>query len=186
MKTGLFLASLCSFGAASAWTPASSSSSTASSRRNFLNTAAKVLPLVVVAAPAFADEDVAAEAPAEAPAAEAVVEEAPAAVTSTAATAENEFIARLKANSEAKKDIYKKMAESNDKLSKAQFASQYGKPKYIGVHTANNDAVKMVLSDEFEELLASGKVVQAYESKVSKKTGEISDDYSKPIFKYAN
>lgn len=181
MKTGLFLASFFSFGAASAWTPASSSS-TASSRRYFLNTAAKVLPLVVVAAPAFADE----EAAAEAPAAEAVVEEAPAAVTSTATTAENEFIARLKANSEAKKDIYKKMAESHDKLSNAQFSSQYGRPKYIGVHTANNDAVKMVLGEEFEELLASGKVVKAYESKVSKKTGEVSDDYSKPIFKYAN
>ena len=53
-KTALFLSSFCtSATVVSAWTPASSGSS----RRNFIDQAAKLVPLVVVASPAFATDD---------------------------------------------------------------------------------------------------------------------------------
>ena len=182
MKTGLFLASLCSLNAStSAWTPASSTST--SSRRGFLDQAAKIVPLVVGAAPAFADEEVAAVAP-EAAAAVEAEPETPA--DPAPATDENEFIARLKAQSEANKDKYLAQSRMNDKLSKRQFNSQYDRPSYVGVHTADNSSVKMLLKADFEQMLKEGKIEQKYESKVVKKTGEISDDFSKPIWMFAN
>ena len=68
MKTGLFLTSVCSLSAAaSAWTPAATPTSTSSSRRSFLDQAAKLVPLVSVAvigssSPAFADDEPAVDA----------------------------------------------------------------------------------------------------------------------------
>mmetsp|Transcript_2768 Transcript_2768/g.6451 ORF Transcript_2768/g.6451 Transcript_2768/m.6451 type:complete len:182 (+) Transcript_2768:96-641(+) len=181
MKTGLFLASACTLGASTlAWTP--QTSSTASSRRTFLDQAAKIVPLVVVASPAFADDEAPVATEASAEAAPAEPEPEPVAVPSD----ENEFIARLKRQSEANKDKYKAQAQSNDKLSKRQFMSQYDRPSYVGIHASDNEKVTMVLKSEFDALLAEGKVVQKYESKVSKKTGEISDDYAKPIWVYTN
>eukprot|EP00536_Pseudo-nitzschia_multiseries_P004561 jgi/Psemu1/10225/gm1.10225_g len=199
MKTGLFLTSLCSLNAAtSAWTPAfstSTSNAASSSRRTFLDQAALIVPLVAVAAPAFADEEVAAAAAAAAAPAEAApepaaaVEAAPepeAAAPPAAAADENEFIARLKAQSEANKDKYKAQSRMSDKLSKRQFMSQYDRPSYVGIHTADNQSVKMVLKEELDQLLASGKVKQTYESKTNKKSGEVSEDFSKPIFIFTN
>ena len=187
MKTGLFLTSVCSLSAAaSAWTPAASSSS---SRRTFLDQAAKIVPLVVIASPAFADDEAAAAAPAAAVEGEAVVvvaeapePEAPA-PPAVPAYDENDFVARLKAQSDANRDKYKADSQRSDKLSKRQFLSQYDRPSYVGVRN-NDDAntVKMVLKAELDQLLADGKVKKSFESKVSKSSGEISDDYSKPIF----
>mmetsp|Transcript_2741 Transcript_2741/g.7330 ORF Transcript_2741/g.7330 Transcript_2741/m.7330 type:complete len:187 (-) Transcript_2741:67-627(-) len=186
MKTGLFLTSLCTLNAAtSAWTPASTSNAASTSRRGFLDQAALLVPLVAVAAPAFADEEVAAAAPAAESEAVAPAEPEPEAAPAPAAD-ENEFIARLKAQSEANKDKYKAQSRMNDKLSKRQFASQYDRPSYVGVHTADNEAVKMVLKEQLDQLLADGKVKQTYESKVNKKSGEVSEDFSKPIFIFTN
>jgi hypothetical protein len=149
-----------------------------------------------VAAPVFAEDEA---VPAASDAAAPVVDEA--AVTEAAAPAleespqesssssdgdENEFIARLKARSDANKDKYKAMAESPDKLSKRQFLSQYDRPSYVGVHSPINDSVTMVLKEDFEKMLSDGKVRKTYESKVNKKSGEISDDYSRPVFVYVN
>ncbi len=176
MKTGLLLASLCSLSAtSSAWTTPTPDSST-SSRRNFLNTAAKIVPLVI-ATEAFAEDEVPA-AP-ETP----VVEEEPAAPV---ITEENEFIAQLLKRSEANKEKNTKLSLSRDKLSKRQFSGQYDRPSFVGVHYTGSDKVDMILKEEFDKMLASGSVKQTYESKVSKKTGEISDDYSKPIYVFAN
>ena len=222
MKTGIFLTSACSLGAAAhAWTtPATTTSASAasSSRRSFLDTAAKIVPLVLVASPAFAEDEespaavsavsaevVSAEvvsadaAAADAAAATPVVVDAAATEAAAAPESppeissngegngdENEFIARLKARSEANKDKYKTMAERPDKLSKGQFLSQYDRPSYVGVHSPTNDSVTMVLKEDFEKLLSDGKVRKTYESKVNKKSGEISDDYSRPVFVYVN
>ena len=90
------------------------------SRRVFLDTAAKVVPLVALSAPAFADEEA---APAPAP----VSEPEPAAAP---ASEENEFIARLKKQSEANKEKYKQQAIRSDKLSNDQFSSQYDRPSF--------------------------------------------------------
>ena len=92
------------------------------SRRVFLDTAAKVVPLVALSAPAFADEEA---APAPAPVSEP--EPAPAAAP---ASEENEFIARLKKQSEANKEKYKQQAIRSDKLSNDQFSSQYDRPSF--------------------------------------------------------
>jgi hypothetical protein len=142
-------------------------------------------------AEAVASSDAAAAAPAvddaaatEAAAAPAVEESPP--ESSVGNGDENEFIARLKARSEANKDKYKAMAERPDKLSKDQFLSQYDRPSYVGVHSPTSDSVTMVLKEDFEKLLSDGKVRKTYESKVNKKSGEISDDYSRPVFVYVN
>eukprot|EP00531_Pseudo-nitzschia_arenysensis_P013568 CAMPEP_0116139172 /NCGR_PEP_ID=MMETSP0329-20121206/13164_1 /TAXON_ID=697910 /ORGANISM="Pseudo-nitzschia arenysensis, Strain B593" /LENGTH=184 /DNA_ID=CAMNT_0003634185 /DNA_START=31 /DNA_END=585 /DNA_ORIENTATION=- len=184
MKTALLLTSLCSLSAtSSAWTtPTPPSSTSSASRRNFLDTAAKIVPLVI-ATDAFAEDE--APAVAETP----VVEEAPVVEEEPAApviTEENELIAQLLKRSEANKDKNAKMSLSRDKLSKRQFSSQYDRPSFVGVHYADSDKVDMILKEDFDKMLASGSVKQTYESKVSKKTGAISDDYSKPIFVFAN
>lgn len=143
---------------------------------------------MVLASPAFADDEAAAAVVAEA-APEAAPEAAAAAPEEAVAAApslEDDFISRLKAQSEANKDKYKAQAQMNDKLSKRQFLSQYDRPSYVGVHAADNQSVTMVLKAEFEQLLKDGKIVQKYESKVSKKSGELSDDFSKPIFVFTS
>ena len=70
------------------------------------------------------------------------------------------------------------------------FRDQYNRPTYYGIRTKNStggaaDAI-MVLGPELQELLKSGKVTQSYESKMNKKSGEISDDYSKPIYVFTD
>ena len=179
MKTGLFLTSLCSLSATtSAWTNPSPESAT--SRRNFLDTAAKIVPLVV-ATEAFAED--------EAPAAEPAVAEAPAVEepAPAAPTNDNEFIAKLLQRTEANKEKNLKLSQRGDKLSSGQFRSQYDRPSFVGVHSAtDSEKVTMILKEEFDKMLANGTVKQTYESKVSKKSGEISDDYSKPIYVFAN
>lgn len=181
MKTGIYLTTLCSLGATTlAWSNAPSNA--ASSRRAFLDSAAKIVPLVVAADAAFADD----EAPAAEPVAEAaaVVEEEAAPV---AVTDENDLIATLKARSEANRAKNKKLAERGDKLSSKQFASQYDRPSLVGVHSATDtEKVTMYLKEDFEKMLASGSVKQSYEQKVNKKTGEVTDDFSKPIYVFAN
>ena len=177
MKTGLYLTTLCSLGATTmAWSNAPANS--ASSRRAFLDSAAKIVPLVVAADAAFADDEAAAE-----PVAAAVEEEAaPAAVSD-----ENDLIATLKARSEANRAKNKKLSERGDKLSSKQFASQYDRPSFVGVHSASDtEKVTMYLKEDFDKMLASGSVKQSYEQKVNKKTGEVSDDFSKPIYVFAN
>ena len=203
MKTGLFLTSVCSLSAAaSAWTPAATPTSTSSSRRSFLDQAAKLVPLVSVAvigssSPAFADDEpavdaavpVVTEAIPEVAEAVAAPEEATATETTTTTTAaydENDFVARLKAQSDANRDKYKAEAQRPDKLSKRQFRSQYDRPSYIGVRNTHDENVRMVLKAELEQLVSDGKVTKSYESKVNKRSGEISDDYSKPIFVFVN
>ncbi|OEU11260.1 hypothetical protein FRACYDRAFT_246373 [Fragilariopsis cylindrus CCMP1102] len=92
--------------------------------------------------------------------------------------------------SEANAEKYKKESQRSDKLSKKQFLDQYKRPSYIGVRTSKDskDASQstMVLQSELDILLKDGKVVKSYESKASKKTGEISDDYAKPIYVFVN
>jgi len=204
MKTGLLLASLAaSMGTlAHAWTPRTTAAAASSSRRGFLDAAAKIVPLVLVAEPVFAEDEAAAAAAAAAPSPQAespstaatevvaaevappvVEEEAP---PTASPSEENEFIATLKARSEANRDKNLAMSERGDKLSYQHFRSQYDKPSFVGVHSPNDDSVKMVLKEDFDSMLSSGKVKQTYESKVSKKTGEISDDYSRPIFVFVN
>ena len=177
MKTGLYLTTLCSLGATTmAWSNAPANS--ASSRRAFLDSAAKIVPLVVAADAAFADDEAAAE-----PVAAAVEEEAaPAAVSD-----ENDLIATLKARSEANRAKNKKLSERGDKLSSKQFASQYDRPSFVGVHSASDaEKVTMYLKEDFDKMLTSGSVKQSYEQKVNKKTGEVTDDFSKPIYVFAN
>eukprot|EP00535_Pseudo-nitzschia_heimii_P007631 CAMPEP_0197190444 /NCGR_PEP_ID=MMETSP1423-20130617/21664_1 /TAXON_ID=476441 /ORGANISM="Pseudo-nitzschia heimii, Strain UNC1101" /LENGTH=227 /DNA_ID=CAMNT_0042642825 /DNA_START=125 /DNA_END=808 /DNA_ORIENTATION=+ len=176
-----------------------------------------VAPLILGSggSPALADDTDAAATPAATPATETAVS-AEAATTTTAVAAEvtpavaettppptveeeapapppaeeeNEFIARLVKRSEANKDKYKAMAESNDKLSHRQFMSQYDRPSYVGVYNRDDTdggSSKMFLQADFDKLLEKGEVVQSYMSKVSKKTGEISEDYSRPIYVFAN
>ena len=203
--TALFLSSLActaSTNSVVAWTPVSSGSSS-SSRRTFIDQAVKIVPLVaVVASPpfAFADEEAAAVAVAVSEpepvavvaavepevATEAVVVAAPV----TPKYESDDFIGRLKAQSEANAEKYKKESQRSDKLSKKQFLDQYKRPSYIGVRTSKDskDASQstMVLQSELDILLKDGKVVKSYESKASKKTGEISDDYAKPIYVFVN
>ena len=180
MKTGLYLTTLCSLGATTmAWSNAPANS--ASSRRAFLDSAAKIVPLVVAADAAFADD----EAPAE-PVAAAVEEEA-APAAAAAVSDENDLIATLKARSEANRAKNKKLSERGDKLSSKQFASQYDRPSFVGVHSASDaEKVTMYLKEDFDKMLTSGSVKQSYEQKVNKKTGEVSDDFSKPIYVFAN
>ena len=202
--TALFLSSLACTALTTpvvAWTPVSSSSSS-SSRRTFIDQAVKIVPLVaVVASPAFAfaDEEAAAVVAVSEPEPVAVVaavepeiatEAVVAAATSTPKYESDDFIGRLKAQSEANAEKYKKESQRSDKLSKKQFLDQYKRPSYIGVRTSKDskDASQstMVLQSELDILLKDGKVVKSYESKASKKTGEISDDYAKPIYVFVN
>jgi len=98
---------------------------------------------------------------------------------------ENEFIATLKARSIANKEKNKKLSERTDKLSVNAFRSQYNRPSFVGVRDPDQtDRVTMVLKEDFDKMFADGKVRQTYESKISKKTGELSDDYTRPIFVY--
>ncbi len=186
MKTGLYLTTLCSLGATTmAWSNSAPSSSAASSRRAFLDSASKIVPLVVAADAAFADD----EAPsASEPVAAAVVEEEAAPAAAVAAVGdENDLIATLKARSEANRAKNKNLSERGDKLSSKQFASQYDRPSFVGVHSASDtEKVTMYLKEDFDKMLASGSVKQSYEQKVNKKTGEVSDDFSKPIYVFAN
>ena len=184
MKTGLYLTTLCSLGATTmAWSNAPANS--ASSRRAFLDSAAKIVPLVVAADAAFADDEAPPAAAAE-PVAAAVEEEA-APAAAAAVSDENDLIATLKARSEANRAKNKKLSERGDKLSSKQFASQYDRPSFVGVHSASDtEKVTMYLKEDFDKMLASGSVKQSYEQKVNKKTGEVSDDYSKPIYVFAN
>jgi len=215
MKTGLVLTLAGSLGAspASAWTTSSTTSS--SSRRAFLDQAAKIVPLVLIAEPAFAEDEVAStSAPAAASseaAAPAVAGDAPVVVTTDASAAEatitpalieetpaaaieppaplddNEFIATLKARSIANKDKNKALAERPDKLSFAHFKDNYARPSFVGIyHTEDPNDVTMVLKEDFDQMMVDGKIKTTYHSKISKKTGEISDDYSRPIYMYAN
>ena len=181
-----------------AWTPVSSGSSSSSSRRTFIDQAVKIVPLVaVVASPAFAfaDEEAAAVAVVavsepEPVAVVAAVEPEVVAAPVTPKYESDDFIGRLKAQSEANAEKYKKESQRSDKLSKKQFLDQYKRPSYIGVRTSKDskDASQstMVLQSELDILLKDGKVVKSYESKASKKTGEISDDYAKPIYVFVN
>ena len=198
MKTCLFLASLCSLGAtALAWTSSPAPSKSAS-RRVFLDTAAKIVPLVIAADAAMAEDEAPVEPVVEKSDAAPVVEEEAAAATVAATEAatetapvavdgETDLIAKLKARSEANREKNLKLSQRSDKLSSKQFLSQYDRPSFVGVHDpVDGEKVTMLLKEDFDKMLASGKVKQTYESKVSKKTGEISDDYSRPVFVFAN
>ena len=90
----------------------------------------------------------------------------------------NEFVARLKAQSLANKEVYKGESQAADKLSGRQFSSQYDRPKYIGVEKADG-TYQMVTPSELDALMKEGKVEKIYQTKVNKKTGEEKIDYSK-------
>lgn len=95
----------------------------------------------------------------------------------------SDFVARLKAQSDANREKYKKQAQSSDKLSTRQFSSQYDRPSYVGVR--KGDATfEMITTSELEVLIAGDKVKKYYETTVDEKTGEENFDYSKGI-KYA-
>eukprot|EP00526_Cylindrotheca_closterium_P022469 CAMPEP_0113631816 /NCGR_PEP_ID=MMETSP0017_2-20120614/16532_1 /TAXON_ID=2856 /ORGANISM="Cylindrotheca closterium" /LENGTH=181 /DNA_ID=CAMNT_0000542337 /DNA_START=35 /DNA_END=580 /DNA_ORIENTATION=- /assembly_acc=CAM_ASM_000147 len=147
------------------------------SRRAFLDTAAKVVPVIALSAPAFADEEAAPAAPAPEPTPEPEPTPAP-------STDENEFIARLKKQSEANKDKYTQQAIRSDKLSNGQFSSQYQRPSYVGVRRTNG-AYEMVTPSELDGLLKSGKVELTYDAViVDKQTGEAKKDLSKKVYAY--
>ena len=106
------------------------------------------------ASPAFADDEEEAAAPS--------VSEPEPTPAPAVDDSENDFIAKLKAQSDAKRDIYKKQAQSNDKLSTRQFASQYDRPTYIGVYTASTGNVEMLLEKDVQALILKGKVEKLF------------------------
>ena len=143
----------------SAWSiPTTTTTAATSNRRDFLLkelskpavAAAFIAGSISFASPAFADDEEEAAAP-------SAPEPAPAVDDS-----ENDFIAKLKAQSDAKRDIYKKQAQSNDKLSTRQFASQYDRPTYIGVYTASTGNVDMLLEKDVQNLILKGKVEKRF------------------------
>ncbi|KAL3939531.1 MAG: hypothetical protein SGBAC_005762 [Bacillariaceae sp.] len=138
------------------------------SRRSFLDTAAKVVPLVALSVPAFADEEAAPSEPETTP--EPTPEPTPA-----PSTEKNEFIARLKKQSDANKEMYTQQAIRSDKLSNGQFSSQYQRSSYVGVRRSNG-SYEMVTPGELDELVKSGKVEVAY--------GKVKDDLSKKVYAF--
>mmetsp|Transcript_12582 Transcript_12582/g.14195 ORF Transcript_12582/g.14195 Transcript_12582/m.14195 type:complete len:253 (-) Transcript_12582:128-886(-) len=111
--------------------------------------------------------------------------------TDTSNNDDSDFIKRLKAQSDAHADEYKKDSQRSDKLSVQQFRDQYKRPSYVGIRTPEDprDSSKstMVLQTELDQLLAQGKVIKTYASKITnKKTGVITDDYSQPIFVFVS
>ena len=90
---------------------------------------------------------------------------------------ENEFIQELKARSAANKDKYLQESKQVDKLSTKQFSAQYKKPSYTGVRRSDG-SIKMMLSDEVEELEKANKIKVEYETGVTKDGNEFTD-YSK-------
>lgn len=90
---------------------------------------------------------------------------------------ESEFIQELKARSAANKDKYLQESKRGDKLSTVQFSSQYKKPSYTGVRRSDG-SIKMMLSDEVEELEKANKIKVEYEKGVAKDGNEFTD-YSK-------
>ena len=91
---------------------------------------------------------------------------------------ENEFIQELKARSAANKDKYLQESKQVDKLSTKQFSAQYKKPSYTGVRRSSDGSIKMMLSDEVEELEKANKIKVEYETGVTKDGNEFTD-YSK-------
>jgi len=107
------------------------------------------------------------------------------------ASDDSDFIKRLKAQSNAHAEEYKKDSQRSDKLSIQQFKDQYKRPSYVGIRTPEDprDSSKstMVLQTELDDLLSNGKVIKTYASKITnKKTGVITDDYSQPIFVFVS
>lgn len=133
----------------SAWTPLSDGG-VSGSRRLFLNQGAKLMPLVLVSSPAFAEGDSNEETAIPV----TVIEEK---VPEPSKVEEDDFIARLKAQSDANKEAYKKQAQRPDKLSNGQFSAQYDRPKYFGVQKTDG-SYQMFLQPELDKLLADGKV----------------------------
>ncbi|CAJ1956839.1 unnamed protein product [Cylindrotheca closterium] len=127
------------------------------SRRVFLDTAAKVVPLVALSSPAFADDEAASAEPISVPG-----------TTPVPSTEENECIARLKKQSDANKEKYAQQAIRSDKLSNGQFSTQYQRPSYFGVRRTNG-SFEMVDPSELDELMKSGKVESTFD-KMSNKT----------------
>jgi len=211
----LFSSYVCTSMIVSAWTTTTTTtttnSSVQSSRRLFFKqTVTKFVPFVAITAitPAFADELYGEPTTEPARTKQVVTPVEPIVRIYTNGTVQvitdstntpvpvppnsNDFIARLKAQSDANAEKYKKDAQRSDKLSIKQFKDQYKKPTYIGIRSGGNgdasDASKsaMVLPTELEQLLKVGKVIKSYESKTNKKSGEISDDYAKPIYVFVN
>ena len=142
---------------------------------------------MMASVPSLADEGSDAPVVASAPAAEeSTKEESPPAPESTTSTAgdddaANEFIAKLKAKSDAKREEYLQQAQRPDKLSGRQFKSQYDRPSYVGVRHDEDGSgrVEMLLRSEVDKLMASGKIDQQYDTIVNEKTGETKPDYKK-------
>jgi hypothetical protein len=151
-------------GRASAWQPGQPPKQETFSRRNFLQRVVLAAPVIVAAA---------------SPANAAIGCSAEGSVCETEES--NEFIARLKSQSEANKAANKLQAQSASKLSSQKFASQYERPKYIGVRRGDG-SFQMVTPSELDALMAQGKVEKTFETKINKKTGEKRtgvNDYSK-------
>ena len=105
-----------------------------------------------MSSPAFADGQDGGDAP------PAVQQEAAPAPALAPSADENEFIAKLKAQSDAKRDVYKKQAQSSDKLSLRQFSSQYERPSYVSVYSKGGTSYEMLLKQDVEMLERKGKV----------------------------
>lgn len=92
----------------------------------------------------------------------------------------NEFVARLRAQSEANKDAYRKQSIRTDKLSPDAFNAQYTRPKYVGVRRELHDpgSVTMVTRDELDALVQAGRVEQKYTVTIDERTGEARPDYA--------
>lgn len=100
-----------------------------SSRRDFIIAAGGLAGIATftLSNPAFADGEEGGGGDASAPAVQEAPPPAPAPSAPNSAD-ENDFIAKLKAQSDAKRDVYKKQSQSSDKLSLRQFSSQYDRP----------------------------------------------------------
>jgi len=92
---------------------------------------------------------------------------------------ENEFVKELKARSKANKEQYMKEAMRADKLSPKQFQDNLNRPSYVGV-TRSDGSIKMITSQQFEELEKANRIKVDYESTINK-NGKEFVDYSKRV-----
>lgn len=101
----------------------------------------------------------------------------------------NEFIQQLKARSDANREQYNRQARSAaNKLDSSTFASQYKRPKFIGIRKMDGSSYQMVEARVLDDLMAQGLVIAEYDDKVNK-DGVVSPDYAKGVvyqFKDAN
>lgn len=101
------------------------------------------------------------------------------------AAEDNEFIKELKARSDANRDAYNRQARTTSKLDSSMFASQYQRPKFIGIRRMDG-SFKMVAPDVLDDLEAKGLVIAEYDTHLNK-DGEVVVEYKKgKVYQYAS